>query len=450
MRTFIQILFVFALNPAWAVGPTITSVTGASASNLTGTATVIGGFAGDECTTSGNTDTCNNCTASTMTCSTATNGLCPCNTTRAYGTLLVRINITKPAGSTGQARISKGTATALNNGETNDGNYVTFTWDTLCQADADIGGATCNTITNNKTATYEIYIDTDGSNTKTTGDSDSTSVSLRIINPGTGDTYAIGSSSDGMYDFTPYPGDKKIYLEDPSTSSSFPTLGYGSKAVKVRIFRSTESLASATPESADNSDVDVVENGNTLSNNTVTGLDNGTTYVFRVGLIDEANNVVLFFPGVPAAAPDTDCDSKSTTDSNGSPFGSCPYKATPDEVLGLLTDDFNCFIATAAYGSAMEPKLKTFREFRQKILLPRTWGRKFVNFYYDFGPRAARVIYGHPGRQWVARMFLWPAYALAKLSLRLGWWQALTLVLLMISGFVIAFRQLSRRRFGHN
>jgi hypothetical protein len=51
-----------------------------------------------------------------------------------------------------------------------------------------------------------------------------------------------------------------------------------------------------------------------------------------------------------------------------------------------------CFIATATMGDANHPSVLLLREFRDTYLLRKSAGRLFVNWYYEIGPHAARVI----------------------------------------------------------
>ena len=51
-----------------------------------------------------------------------------------------------------------------------------------------------------------------------------------------------------------------------------------------------------------------------------------------------------------------------------------------------------CFIATAAFGSALEPRVVALRGFRDAYLLPSTSGRAFVGLYYALSPSLADLI----------------------------------------------------------
>jgi hypothetical protein len=51
-----------------------------------------------------------------------------------------------------------------------------------------------------------------------------------------------------------------------------------------------------------------------------------------------------------------------------------------------------CFIATAAYGSEIEPEVIWFRLFRDYVLINSTAGATFVQFYYRFAPSVGSAI----------------------------------------------------------
>ncbi|MBT0663230.1 hypothetical protein KI809_02860 [Geobacter pelophilus] len=59
-----------------------------------------------------------------------------------------------------------------------------------------------------------------------------------------------------------------------------------------------------------------------------------------------------------------------------------------------------CFIATAAYGSYMHPKVMVLRDFRDRWLLTNLPGKWLVSLYYRVSPPLAAVISRH---QWLAK-----------------------------------------------
>jgi hypothetical protein len=79
-----------------------------------------------------------------------------------------------------------------------------------------------------------------------------------------------------------------------------------------------------------------------------------------------------------------------------------------------------CFIATAAFGSALEPRVVTLREFRDVYLMPSHSGRAFVELYYALSPPLADVIAADEGLRIGARAVLAPAVAASETLLGAG------------------------------
>ena len=73
-----------------------------------------------------------------------------------------------------------------------------------------------------------------------------------------------------------------------------------------------------------------------------------------------------------------------------------------------------CFIATAAYGSAMAGEVVALRRFRDDYLLKSEAGRAFVNFYYRHSPAVADYIRERDWLRAVVRGALWPVVSLVK------------------------------------
>jgi len=80
----------------------------------------------------------------------------------------------------------------------------------------------------------------------------------------------------------------------------------------------------------------------------------------------------------------------------------------PDDILSY-SDGGNCFIATAAFGSYLEPEVRILRKFRDEYLMAYEAGRAFVEWYYRTSPPAAALIRDHAWMRSVVRALLSPA-----------------------------------------
>jgi uncharacterized repeat protein (TIGR01451 family) len=67
-----------------------------------------------------------------------------------------------------------------------------------------------------------------------------------------------------------------------------------------------------------------------------------------------------------------------------------------------------CFIATAAYGSPLEPHVVALRHFRDRYLQHTALGRAFIRFYYRHSPPLAAFIAAHPWSRAGTRALLTP------------------------------------------
>lgn len=472
MRDCLLIATFFLSFAAHAVAPIVNPPSGASAYVTNGgsagvgtsvpiTYTILGGIAGDgsNCVQSDHRLTCNTC--DNPVCATAP--LCACNTNQIYNDLAVSIPLTLPTGITTGNAIATGGGTTTGGTlmptvtSNNNGAFIDFQWKYICGLmDGKGTGSTsdCNAVASGATAIVTIYIDQNHSNTLDAGDSEGVQVTFKLIRPGTGyDVFGItGGSQDGIGDFIPFPGDEQVYLTTVDGTDNFPTLGYGGTAQKIRVYTSDQNMTDAAPgRGLTPKDIALDSKGTFRQSDTVDGLVNGQPYVFRVALVDEANNVVQFFPGdqTQTGTPggNVNCDTQTPPVVDYKRVGTgCPYAAKPDQILGLLSKDMNCFIATAAYGSSLAPKIDVFREFRFKILLRHDWGRAFVKAYYNFGPKAALFIYDKPVIRAVTRAFLWPLYLYAWMSLKIGFGFASMLTLLILTS-LIALPWFGMRRY---
>ena len=134
-----------------------------------------------------------------------------------------------------------------------------------------------------------------------------------------------------------------------------------------------------------------IDAGNTISY-IVSNLIEGQTYYFAVTTYD--------------AAGDESGDSNEV---------SMVAKAETNPTAAAASGDSGgggggggCFIATAAFGSYLEPHVKVLRDFRDSCLLTNSLGQAFVSFYYRHSPPIADVIREHASLRYATRLALFP------------------------------------------
>ncbi len=107
-----------------------------------------------------------------------------------------------------------------------------------------------------------------------------------------------------------------------------------------------------------------------------------------------------------------------------------------------------CFIATAAYGSYMEPGVKVLRDFRDTYLVHTRIGRSFVNAYYRYSPPIADYIAQHSILKAVTKTGLVPVVVISYVMLHTTAMQIGMFFLLLAGVSLIAWLilQTSRRK----
>jgi len=94
-----------------------------------------------------------------------------------------------------------------------------------------------------------------------------------------------------------------------------------------------------------------------------------------------------------------------------------------------------CFIATATYGSSIEPHVKLLRQFRDRFMLTNAIGRAFVCLYYTYSPPLADFISKHKSVRILVRWSLLPVVGMSWSLLSFGLLPT-TLFLLFLSTII--------------
>lgn len=95
-----------------------------------------------------------------------------------------------------------------------------------------------------------------------------------------------------------------------------------------------------------------------------------------------------------------------------------------------------CFVATAAYGSQMEPHVKILREFRDSLQLNNSIGKSFVRIYYTYSPPIADFIAKHNNLRAITRLSLLPVVGMSWVALKLGLFSTLAMMVFLIFGIM--------------
>ena len=148
---------------------------------------------------------------------------------------------------------------------------------------------------------------------------------------------------------------------------------------------------------------------------TIYDLDETKTYYFVVRAFDTN--------GLESA------DSNEVILNEGIPVNQLPT----DNISSDGGNDTGCFIATAAYGSLIEPHVKILRDFRDRFLITNIVGKSFVNSYYKYSPPLAIFIAKHDNLRALVRISLFPIVGISWIALKIGLVLTVALLFFFIS-----------------
>ncbi len=433
--SFILIVLFFSAQNALATF-TITQITGVSFSDpISGTAppTVYGGKTGT-CAATTPTSTCNSCVNAAIPVQ-------ACNLKSIHPDLIISVSFTSSTplvNATVVLRTEDGTGTRdLNSGIfSGTSGSITTTWGALCDADANFD-ASCDPspladIKNFEERGLTVGSDLNNSGVLDEGEKVRAPIKYQYINETVVSLSNQAYSSvdcngkKGACGFIVKPGDEKLFVADflISGTNTSPTNDENAPAWQGLVFFSLQGAAASSSQVANNSNQPIIKLYDTQFNIADSSLSgsfvNYERYCLIMGNMNKAQNIYYF-----TTAND---DTKTC--------------GTPSEVVGVL-DDKSCFISTAAFGSDMAPEVQAFRNFRNEFLLTNSFGKAFVNLYYQLSPPIADFISSSEFLKSLTRMVLSPVLFFAKIALQFG----LLVSVLSLLVLIILLSQMSKFLF---
>ncbi len=123
-------------------------------------------------------------------------------------------------------------------------------------------------------------------------------------------------------------------------------------------------------------------------------------------------------------------DGSVVSDDKSSVYYVWPVRDATAEEEGVS----ECFIATAAYGSPIEPHINILHKFRDRFLRVNVIGKGFVRLYNTYSPPIADFISNHDSLRLIVRVILLPIVGLSRVALKIGLVSTMAFMLFFVIG----------------
>ena len=248
--------------------------------------------------------------------------------------------------------------------------------------------------------------------------------------------FALQNGSDGDLGSAgdPFPGSTNNEELSPLTApSSLPVTPYGwvnlkSISLNSGVINLDMGFSPLPPQ-------DVSFSGNTVSWSPNGESDFSFYTIYKNGIYLDQTTAASFTDNA-ALNGDTYTITAVDSNNNESPLSEQVTKIIPSSG----GDGGFCFIATAAYGSYLDPHVGVLRDFRDRYLLTNRPGRAIVGFYYQHSPPLADIIGRHEGLRVFTRAILTPMVYAVQYPLHALFFMVILFVIWL--GFFL-------KRYGH-
>ena len=164
------------------------------------------------------------------------------------------------------------------------------------------------------------------------------------------------------------------------------------------------------------------------------------SYGTQCGALGFSCATINYFSAAPASGVNysgfavgdaTNADNRQTVINTKLAISQFRQSKSAAELAQIEAVEKGCFIATATYGSFLDPHVQALRDFRDRYLEPYAAGQLIMNFYYQNSPPLARAISNEPILRWFSRLFLTPLVLLVSMP------QIFLFLLLVFVSFLI-------------